>query len=55
MNLTKVASMNLDSFQIPLTYYAISKNKNNKFIIKNVVGASNGAVLLLLFLMVTIL
>jgi hypothetical protein len=44
MNLTKVVSMNLDSFQIPLTYYAISKNKNNnKFIIKNVVGATNGA------------
>ena len=43
MNLTKVVSMNLDSFQIPLTYYAISKNKNNnKFIIKNVVGATNG-------------
>tara|TARA_Y100000389_G_scaffold199992_1_gene239523 strand:+ start:1948 stop:3201 length:1254 start_codon:yes stop_codon:yes gene_type:complete len=43
MNLTKVVSMNLDSFQIPLTYYAISKNKNNnKFIIKNVLGASNG-------------
>ena len=42
-DLNKVISMNLDSFQIPLTYYTISKNKNNnKFIIKNVVAGSSG-------------
>ena len=41
LNLTKVISMNVHSYQIPLTYYAISKNKNNNsFIIKNVVGST---------------